>query len=73
MADCCFIHPVGFPLASSKYVLVVFQGIYISRIAEGGAASRDSTLRVGDRVLSVSTDNDTPPRVCVLLMFISIE
>uniref|UniRef100_A0A3Q2QX19 Scribble planar cell polarity protein n=1 Tax=Fundulus heteroclitus TaxID=8078 RepID=A0A3Q2QX19_FUNHE len=29
-------------------------GIYISRIAEGGAAHRDSTLRVGDRVISVS-------------------
>uniref|UniRef100_A0A3Q2PVG1 Scribble planar cell polarity protein n=1 Tax=Fundulus heteroclitus TaxID=8078 RepID=A0A3Q2PVG1_FUNHE len=27
-------------------------GIYISRIAEGGAAHRDSTLRVGDRVIS---------------------
>lgn len=35
--------------------LVWFQGIYISRIAEGGAAHRDSTLRVGDRVISVST------------------
>lgn len=31
-----------------------FQGIFISRIAEGGAAHRDGTLRVGDRVISVS-------------------
>ncbi|XP_047423967.1 protein scribble homolog isoform X17 [Mugil cephalus] len=29
-------------------------GIYISRIAEGGAAHRDSTLRVGDRVISIN-------------------
>ncbi|KAG7231208.1 hypothetical protein INR49_012039 [Caranx melampygus] len=28
-------------------------GIYISRIAEGGAAHRDSTLRVGDRINGV--------------------
>lgn len=30
------------------------QGIFISRIAEGGAAHRAGTLQVGDRVLSVS-------------------
>uniref|UniRef100_A0A674GZ76 PDZ domain-containing protein n=1 Tax=Taeniopygia guttata TaxID=59729 RepID=A0A674GZ76_TAEGU len=29
-------------------------GIFISRIAEGGAAHRDGILRVGDRVISVS-------------------
>ncbi|XP_042319596.1 LOW QUALITY PROTEIN: protein scribble homolog [Sceloporus undulatus] len=29
-------------------------GIFISRIAEGGAAHRDGTLRVGDRVLSIN-------------------
>uniref|UniRef100_A0A8C6LT75 Protein scribble homolog n=1 Tax=Nothobranchius furzeri TaxID=105023 RepID=A0A8C6LT75_NOTFU len=29
-------------------------GIYISRIAEGGAAHRDGTLRVGDRVISIN-------------------
>ncbi|KAM8823479.1 protein scribble homolog isoform 14-T14 [Spinachia spinachia] len=29
-------------------------GIYISRIAEGGAAHRDSTLQVGDRVISIN-------------------
>ncbi|XP_064480658.1 protein scribble homolog isoform X3 [Ornithodoros turicata] len=30
------------------------QGIYISRIAEGGAATRDGKLHVGDRVLSIN-------------------
>ncbi|CAN7998785.1 unnamed protein product, partial [Ixodes hexagonus] len=30
------------------------QGIYISRVAEGGAAARDGKLRVGDRVLSIN-------------------
>ncbi|XP_037277317.2 protein scribble homolog isoform X3 [Rhipicephalus microplus] len=30
------------------------QGIFISRIAEGGAAARDGKLRVGDRVLSIN-------------------
>lgn len=34
--------------------LIVFQGIFISRIAEGGAAHRDGILHVGDRVISVS-------------------
>ncbi|XP_071594724.1 protein scribble homolog isoform X21 [Heliangelus exortis] len=29
-------------------------GIFISRIAEGGAAHRDGTLRVGDRVISIN-------------------
>ncbi|XP_076026559.1 protein scribble homolog isoform X10 [Genypterus blacodes] len=29
-------------------------GIYISRIADGGAADRDSTLHVGDRVISIN-------------------
>nr|XP_033790933.1 protein scribble homolog isoform X4 [Geotrypetes seraphini] len=29
-------------------------GIFISRIAEGGAAHKDGTLRVGDRVLSIN-------------------
>ncbi|XP_030204149.1 protein scribble homolog isoform X2 [Gadus morhua] len=37
-------------------------GIYISRIAEGGAASRDSTLRVGDRVLSINGVDMTEAR-----------
>lgn len=39
--------------------LLSLQGIYLSRIAEGGAAHRDSTLRVGDRVISVSTATTT--------------
>ncbi|KAK8772513.1 hypothetical protein V5799_024242, partial [Amblyomma americanum] len=30
------------------------EGIFISRIAEGGAAARDGKLRVGDRVLSIN-------------------
>ncbi|KAI3355387.1 hypothetical protein L3Q82_018226 [Scortum barcoo] len=37
-------------------------GIYISRIAEGGAAHRDSTLRVGDRVLSINGVDMTEAR-----------
>lgn len=35
------------------------QGIFISRIAEGGAAHRAGTLQVGDRVLSVSGGHGT--------------
>lgn len=34
----------------------LLQAIYISRITEGGAAAKDGKLRVGDRVISVSTD-----------------
>ncbi|XP_077480118.1 protein scribble homolog isoform X3 [Stigmatopora argus] len=37
-------------------------GIYISRIAEGGAAHRDSTLRIGDRVLSINGVDMTEAR-----------
>ncbi|XP_053715026.1 protein scribble homolog isoform X4 [Synchiropus splendidus] len=37
-------------------------GIFISRIAEGGAAHRDSTLRVGDRVLSINGVDMTEAR-----------
>ncbi|KAM3860349.1 protein scribble homolog [Diretmus argenteus] len=37
-------------------------GIYISRIAEGGAAHRDSTLSVGDRVLSINGVDMTEAR-----------
>ncbi|XP_033964578.1 protein scribble homolog isoform X2 [Pseudochaenichthys georgianus] len=36
--------------------------IYISRIAEGGAANRDSTLRVGDRVISINGVDMTEAR-----------
>ncbi|XP_055784992.1 protein scribble homolog isoform X4 [Salvelinus fontinalis] len=37
-------------------------GIYISRIAEGGAAHRDSTLRVGDRVITINGVDMTEAR-----------
>ncbi|KAJ3611165.1 hypothetical protein NHX12_021181, partial [Muraenolepis orangiensis] len=37
-------------------------GIYISRIAEGGAASRDCTVLVGDRVLSINGVDMTEAR-----------
>ncbi|XP_034022938.1 LOW QUALITY PROTEIN: protein scribble homolog [Thalassophryne amazonica] len=37
-------------------------GIYISRISEGGAAHRDSTLRVGDRVISINGVDMTEAR-----------
>uniref|UniRef100_A0A6I8SDW7 Protein scribble homolog n=1 Tax=Xenopus tropicalis TaxID=8364 RepID=A0A6I8SDW7_XENTR len=37
-------------------------GIFISRIAEGGAAHRDGTLRVGDRVISINGVDMTEAR-----------
>ncbi|XP_035375691.1 protein scribble homolog isoform X20 [Electrophorus electricus] len=37
-------------------------GIYISRIAEGGAAHRDNTLHVGDRVISINGVDMTEAR-----------
>nr|XP_057916729.1 protein scribble homolog isoform X5 [Doryrhamphus excisus] len=37
-------------------------GIYISRIADGGAAHRDGTLRVGDRVISINGVDMTEAR-----------
>ncbi|XP_028288812.1 protein scribble homolog isoform X4 [Parambassis ranga] len=37
-------------------------GIYISRIAEGGAAHKDSTLHVGDRVISINGVDMTEAR-----------
>ncbi|XP_019897358.2 protein scribble homolog isoform X18 [Esox lucius] len=37
-------------------------GIYISRIAEGGAAHRDGTLRVGDRVITINGVDMTEAR-----------
>ncbi|XP_040288400.1 protein scribble homolog isoform X4 [Bufo bufo] len=37
-------------------------GIFISRIAEGGAAHRDGALRVGDRVLSINGVDMTEAR-----------
>lgn len=44
----------GQPAGRSPARLFPPQGIFISRIAEGGAAHRAGTLQVGDRVLSVS-------------------
>lgn len=35
------------------FAVVPFQGVFISKIAEGGTAERDSRLQVGDKVLSV--------------------
>ncbi|KAK1796955.1 hypothetical protein P4O66_008265 [Electrophorus voltai] len=40
----------------------VVLGIYISRIAEGGAAHRDNTLHVGDRVISINGVDMTEAR-----------
>ncbi|XP_043923420.1 protein scribble homolog isoform X12 [Protopterus annectens] len=37
-------------------------GIFISRIAEGGAAHRDATLQVGDRVISINGVDMTEAR-----------
>ena len=34
---------------------MVLQGVFISKIAEGGTAERDNRLQVGDKVLSVRT------------------
>uniref|UniRef100_A0A7M4F918 Scribble planar cell polarity protein n=1 Tax=Crocodylus porosus TaxID=8502 RepID=A0A7M4F918_CROPO len=48
---------LGFSIAGGKGSTpyrVGDMGIFISRIAEGGAAHRDGTLRVGDRVISVN-------------------
>ncbi|XP_028289680.1 protein scribble homolog isoform X20 [Gouania willdenowi] len=56
---------LGFSIAGGKGSTVYRTGdtgIYISRIAEGGAAHRDSTLRVGDRVLSINGVDMTEAR-----------
>ncbi|KAK2095193.1 hypothetical protein P7K49_026609 [Saguinus oedipus] len=45
-------------------------GIFISRIAEGGAAHRAGTLQVGDRVLSVSVNGAPPCTPSLALCFI---
>ena len=34
---------------------MIFQGVFISKIADGGTAERDGRLQVGDKVLSVRT------------------
>ncbi|XP_046880234.1 LOW QUALITY PROTEIN: protein scribble homolog [Hypomesus transpacificus] len=56
---------LGFSIAGGKGSTAFRTGdaaIYISRIAEGGAAHRDSTLRVGDRVLSINGVDMTEAR-----------
>uniref|UniRef100_A0A8C6TX84 Scribble planar cell polarity protein n=1 Tax=Neogobius melanostomus TaxID=47308 RepID=A0A8C6TX84_9GOBI len=56
---------LGFSIAGGKGSTAYRQGdtgIYISRIADGGAAHRDSTLRVGDRVLSINGVDMTEAR-----------
>ncbi|CAL9698179.1 unnamed protein product [Knipowitschia caucasica] len=56
---------LGFSIAGGKGSTAYKQGdtgIYISRIAEGGAAHRDSTLKVGDRVLSINGVDMTEAR-----------
>ena len=35
------------------FAVFSFQGVFISKIAEGGTAERDGRLQVGDKVLSV--------------------
>ena len=37
-----------------NYLSIALQGVFISKIAEGGTAERDGRLQVGDKVLSVS-------------------
>lgn len=56
---------LGFSIAGGKGSTPYRQGdtgIYISRIADGGAAHRDSTLRVGDRVISINGVDMTEAR-----------
>ncbi|XP_059579561.1 protein scribble homolog isoform X3 [Alligator mississippiensis] len=56
---------LGFSIAGGKGSTpyrVGDTGIFISRIAEGGAAHRDGTLRVGDRVISINGVDMTEAR-----------
>uniref|UniRef100_A0A7M4F6X5 Scribble planar cell polarity protein n=1 Tax=Crocodylus porosus TaxID=8502 RepID=A0A7M4F6X5_CROPO len=56
---------LGFSIAGGKGSTpyrVGDMGIFISRIAEGGAAHRDGTLRVGDRVISINGVDMTEAR-----------
>lgn len=39
---------------SLVFFSIALQGVFISKIAEGGTAERDGRLQVGDKVLSVS-------------------
>uniref|UniRef100_A0A4W5P1E9 Protein scribble homolog n=1 Tax=Hucho hucho TaxID=62062 RepID=A0A4W5P1E9_9TELE len=56
---------LGFSIAGGKGSTAYCtgdMGIYISRIAEGGAAHRDRTLRVGDRVITINGVDMTEAR-----------
>uniref|UniRef100_A0A8C9S506 Protein scribble homolog n=1 Tax=Scleropages formosus TaxID=113540 RepID=A0A8C9S506_SCLFO len=56
---------LGFSIAGGKGSTpyrVGDMGIFISRIAEGGAADRDSILQVGDRVISINGVDMTDAR-----------
>ncbi|KAJ8009968.1 hypothetical protein DPEC_G00069680 [Dallia pectoralis] len=56
---------LGFSIAGGKGSTAYHtgdMGIYISRIAEGGAAHRDGTLRVGDRVITINGVDMTEAR-----------
>uniref|UniRef100_A0A8C9S715 Scribble planar cell polarity protein n=1 Tax=Scleropages formosus TaxID=113540 RepID=A0A8C9S715_SCLFO len=52
---------LGFSIAGGKGS-TPYRGIFISRIAEGGAADRDSILQVGDRVISINGVDMTDAR-----------
>ena len=52
----------------SFMILCVFQSIYISRVTEGGAAEKDGKIQVGDRIVSVSTDDCSLSSVLVCLL-----
>lgn len=58
----------GFSVASPS-----LQGIFISRIAEGGAAHRAGTLQVGDRVLSVSRARYGLTNECLLFFLFTLS
>lgn len=47
-------------------LLLALQGVFISKIAEGGTAERDERLLVGDKVLSVSCAD-----ICQFVIWIS--
>lgn len=47
---CCFTGVI------SCNLFTVLQGVFISKIAEGGTAERDGRLQVGDKVLSVRAE-----------------
>lgn len=54
-------------LSFINLLLISLQGVFISKIAEGGTAERDGRLQVGDKVLSVS-NADIPRYHAIHLM-----